>query len=114
MRLFVRWCVRRKLARNPGPKQNNAHNLACYALRAATRGNARGNVIGMPMQITSGRVIAGHVELDSELPEGTAVTVLVPEADETFEAGPELERILLQSIAQCEEGRTVSLETVLA
>ncbi len=66
------------------------------------------------MQITSGRVIAGHVELDSQLPEGTAVTVLVPEGDETFEADPELERILLQSIAQCEEGRTVPLETVLA
>lgn len=66
------------------------------------------------MQVTSGRVIAGHVELESELPEGTRVTVLVPEGDETFEADPELERILLQSIAQGKEGRTVPFESVLA
>ncbi len=66
------------------------------------------------MQITSGRVVAGHVELDSELPEGTKVTVLITEGDETFEADPELERVLLQSIAQADEGRTVPFETVLA
>jgi hypothetical protein len=66
------------------------------------------------MQVTSGRVIAGHVELETELPEGTRVTVLVPEGDETFEADPELERILLQSIAQGKEGRTVPFESVLA
>ncbi len=66
------------------------------------------------MQVTSGRVVAGHVELDTDLPEGTNVTVLVPEGDETFEADPELERVLLQSIAQGREGRTVSFESVLA
>jgi hypothetical protein len=66
------------------------------------------------MQITSGRVVAGHIELDTDLPEGTAFTVLVPEGDETFEADPQLEKILLESIAQCEQGRTVPFETIMA
>jgi hypothetical protein len=48
------------------------------------------------------------------LPEGTAFTVLVPEGDETFEADPQLEKILLESIAQCEQGRTVPFETIMA
>lgn len=65
------------------------------------------------MRVASGRVIGGHVELDdAELPEGAAVTVLFPE-EQTFEADPETERMLLESIAQCERGQTVPLETVL-
>jgi hypothetical protein len=59
-------------------------------------------------------VIDGRVELtDAELPEGAAVTVLLREGDETFEADEETERMLLESIAQCERGETVALETVL-
>ena len=65
------------------------------------------------MQIPSGRVVAGHIELETDLPEGTAVTVLVPEGDETFEADPQMERILLESIVQCEQGRAVPFETIL-
>jgi hypothetical protein len=58
-------------------------------------------------------VIDGHVELtDAELPEGAAVTVLFPE-EATFEADPETERILLESIAQCERGETIPIESVL-
>jgi len=66
------------------------------------------------MRVASGHVVHGRVELeDNELPEGAAVTVLFPESDETFEADPELERVLLESIAQCERGETVPLETLL-
>jgi hypothetical protein len=66
------------------------------------------------MRIASGRVIDGRVELDgADLPEGAAVTVLLSEGDETFEADPETERMLLDSIAQCERGQTVPLEKVL-
>ena len=66
------------------------------------------------MRVASGRVNAGPVELiDAELPEGAAVTVLLPEGDETFEADEETERMLLESIAQCERGQTVPFETVL-
>ena len=67
------------------------------------------------MRIASGRVIDGRVQLDdAELPEGAEVTVLLPEGDETFEADPETERMLLESIAQCERGETLPLEQVLA
>lgn len=66
------------------------------------------------MRVASGRVVDGNVELvDAELPEGSAVTVLLPEGDETFEADEETEQLLLESIAQCDRGEMVSLESVL-
>ena len=66
------------------------------------------------MVIASGKVVGGRVELDSELPEGAFVTVLAPEGDETFEANPETERMLLDSIAQCERGETIPLTQLLS
>lgn len=66
------------------------------------------------MVIASGKVVGGRVELDSELPEGASVTVLAPEGDETFEADPEIERMLLDSIAQCERGETIPLTQLLS
>jgi hypothetical protein len=66
------------------------------------------------MRVASGRIIGGRVELDDvELPEGLAVTVLLADGEQTFEADPETERMLLESIAQCERGQTVPLATVL-
>ena len=66
------------------------------------------------MVIAAGKVVGGRVELDSELPEGASVTVLAPEGDETFEADPETERMLLDSIAQCERGETIPLTQLLS
>ena len=66
------------------------------------------------MVIVSGKVVGGRVELDSELPEGASVTVLASEGDETFEADPETERMLLDSIAQCERGETIPLTQLLS
>jgi hypothetical protein len=65
------------------------------------------------MQIASGKVVDGRVELDGELPEGASVTVLAREGDETFEADPETEQMLLAAIAQCERGDTVPLTQLL-
>ena len=65
------------------------------------------------MQITSGKVVDGRVELEAELPEGTEVTVLVRDSEETFEADPELEAVLLESIAQGERGERISAEELL-
>jgi hypothetical protein len=65
------------------------------------------------MVIASGKVVGGRVELDTELPEGASVTVLAREGDETFEADPETERMLLDSIAQCERGETMPLTQLL-
>ena len=66
------------------------------------------------MVIASGKVVGGRVELDSELPQGASVMVLAPEGDETFEADPETERMLLDSIAQCERGETIPLTQLLS
>jgi len=66
------------------------------------------------MRVASGRIIDGRVELeDAHLPEGASVTVLMPEGEQTFEADAETERMLLESIAQCERGQTVPFAKVL-
>lgn len=57
------------------------------------------------MQITSGKVVGRRVELDADLPEGTLVTVLALEGDETFEADPETEKIG-QALYAAQQGET--------
>ena len=65
------------------------------------------------MLIASGKVVGGRVELDGELPEGASVTVLAREGDETFEADPDTERMLLDAMAQCDRGETIPLTQLL-
>jgi hypothetical protein len=65
------------------------------------------------MQIASGKVVDGRVELDGELPEGASVTVIARDDDETFEADPAAEKMLLDAIAQCERGDTIPLKQLL-
>jgi hypothetical protein len=66
------------------------------------------------MQIASGKVVDGRVELDGELPEGASVTVIAREGDETFEADPATETMLLEAIAQCERGDTMPMKKLLS
>ena len=66
------------------------------------------------MQIASGKVVDGRVELDAELPEGASVTVLALEGDETFEADAETEQMLLLAIAQCDKGATSPIAQLLS
>ena len=66
------------------------------------------------MQIVPGRVVGGRVELDAELPEGAFVTVLAPDGDETFDADPETEKMLLEAIDQSGRGQTTPLKNFLA
>jgi hypothetical protein len=47
-------------------------------------------------------------------PEGASVTVITRDADETFEVDEATERMLLDAIAQCENGGTVPLGKVLS
>lgn len=57
------------------------------------------------MRITSGVVRRGTVELDDKnLPDGTTVTVLVPEAADTFVVTPEEKAKLLAAIREVERG----------
>ena len=65
------------------------------------------------MRIAPGKVVNGRVELDAELPEGAPVTVLALEGDETFEADPETEKMLLEAMAQCRRGQATPLNDVL-
>ena len=65
------------------------------------------------MQIASGKVVGGRVELDGELPEGATVTVIAREADETFEVDADTEQILLRAIEQCERGETMPMADLL-
>ena len=66
------------------------------------------------MRIAPGKVVDGRVELDAELPEGAAVTGLALEGDETFEASPETEKMLVEAVAQCRRGQTSPLKDFLA
>ena len=66
------------------------------------------------MQLATGTVVGGKVVVEGDpLPEGAIVTILVRDADETFEVPPELEAELLESIAQADRGETISADEVL-
>ncbi|MPY88861.1 MAG: hypothetical protein GEU99_13145 [Luteitalea sp.] len=61
------------------------------------------------MKVATGRVAAGKVILEGEpLSEGSVVTVLAQEADETFDVTPEEEQALLAAMAEAERGEVVS------
>lgn len=65
------------------------------------------------MQIASGKIVNGRVEIEAELPEGTDVTLIALNDEETFEVTPELEAVILESIAQGRRGETISAEALL-
>ena len=66
------------------------------------------------MVITSGKVVAGKIIVDGEpLPDGTVVTVLSREGDETFTLDPAAEAELLESMAEGDRGETVPADNVL-
>ncbi len=66
------------------------------------------------MLITTGTVHGGTIKVDAKsLPEGTIVTVLASEGDETFELLPQEEAKLLAAIAEAERGETASASYVL-
>ena len=63
------------------------------------------------MKIATGRVVGGKIVLEGEpLAEGSVVTVVAREDDDTFEVSPEEERALLEAIAQADRGQVVSWE----
>ena len=66
------------------------------------------------MQITSGKIIDGRVVVEAELPEGADVTLIALDGEETFEVSPELEAIILESIAQGQRGDVISAEDLLS
>ena len=66
------------------------------------------------MQVTTGIVVNGKVVVEGDpLPDGTVVTIIARDAEETFEVPPELEAELLESIAQADRGETISADEVI-
>lgn len=66
------------------------------------------------MVMTSGVVVEGKIVVDGDpLPEGTRVTVLTREADETFILDATAEAELLASIAEADRGDLVPATEVL-
>jgi len=63
------------------------------------------------MKIATGKVVGGKVVLEGEpLAEGSVVTVVARDDEETFDVSPDEERALLQAIAQADRGQVVSWE----
>jgi len=61
------------------------------------------------MLITTAKVNNGVIQIDSkDLPDGTTVTLLAREGDETFELDAAQESELLAAIAEAERGELVS------
>lgn len=66
------------------------------------------------MQLATGTVIDGKIVVEgATLPDGTVVTILARDADETFELPPELETELAASIAEADRGETISAAELL-
>ncbi|MFY9821148.1 MAG: hypothetical protein WAM82_07185 [Thermoanaerobaculia bacterium] len=66
------------------------------------------------MQLATGIVVDGKIVVEGEpLPDGTVVTILAREAQETFEVPPELEAELLESIAEADRGETIPADELL-
>jgi hypothetical protein len=66
------------------------------------------------MRIATGRVVHGKLELDGDsLEEGATVTVLVPDADESFDLTPDEEAALEESLQEAAQGQFVEAEALL-
>jgi hypothetical protein len=66
------------------------------------------------MRVTTGTVVGGKVLVEGEaLPEGSTVTILLREDEETFELTAEEELELLASIADVESGKFISGDELL-
>ncbi len=67
----------------------------------------------IPMQIASGKIVNGRVVVQADLPEGADVTLIALDGEETFEVSPELEAMILESIAQGSRGEVVSADDLI-
>lgn len=66
------------------------------------------------MRVTSGKVVSGQIVVEGEpLPDGSIVTVLAREADESFELDATAEAALLLSLAEADRGELIPAEDVL-
>ena len=66
------------------------------------------------MRIATGKVVQGKVELDgASLEEGSTVTLLAADEDETFELSADEEAALGESLRQAAQGQFVDADALL-
>jgi hypothetical protein len=65
------------------------------------------------MRVAAGKVVHGQIVYEGELPEGAEVTLLAHDVEDTFEVTPELKTVLLESIAQCARGESISADELI-
>jgi hypothetical protein len=66
------------------------------------------------MRVTSGRVVSGQIVVEGEpLRDGSLVTVLAREPDESFELNAADEADLLLSLAEADRGELIPAEEVM-
>ena len=66
------------------------------------------------MRVTSGKVVSGLIVVEGEpLPDGSVVTVLAREVDESFELDATAEAELLLSLAEADRGELIPAEEVM-
>jgi hypothetical protein len=66
------------------------------------------------MRVTSGKVVSGQIVVEGEpLPDGSVVTVLARDVDESFELDATAEANLLLSLAEADRGQLIPAEEVL-
>jgi hypothetical protein len=69
----------------------------------------------MSMKIITGKVVAGRIVIEGEpLEEGSTVTVLAQERDETFVLDADAEASLLAAIAEADRGEVITGEQLLS
>lgn len=67
------------------------------------------------MRIITGRVVDGTIVVDGgHIEEGSLVTVVAQESGSTFVASAAEEAQLLESLAQCERGETITADQLFA
>jgi hypothetical protein len=66
------------------------------------------------MKVITGKVVAGRIVVEGEpLEEGSTVTVLAPEQDETFVLDSQAEIALLDAMAEADRGEVITDEQLL-
>jgi hypothetical protein len=66
------------------------------------------------MKVITGKVVAGRIVVEGEpLEEGSTVTVLAPEHDETFVLDSQAETALLAALAEADRGEVITSEQLL-
>jgi len=65
------------------------------------------------MRVASGKVVDGQIVYEGDFPEGADVTLIADDHEAGFEVSPELKAVLLEAMAECDRGETISAADLL-